>query len=184
MSQWRPFADPLYQPFDFPRRSKKEHDHWYNWRSRDPSRRLYTIENEAGRVIGSLTLRDMVKRQSARLGITLGADYVSQGYGREALTTFLDFFFGQMGFVRMVLDVAATNLRAVHTYQSLGFRQSGQHYQPASHPSYRLVRLEPNYRHLQRHFRRQGTLLQVLFYDMVLTRQEWQQTLPQLESQS
>ena len=124
-------------------------------------------------MIGSLTLREIDGRRSARLGITIGADFVSQGYGTEALRLFLDYYFGDMGFARMVLDVAATNLRAVRTYQSLGFRHDSQHYRPASHPSYRTLRQEPRYRHLRRFFRRQGTAHQVLFYDMALTREDW-----------
>ena len=95
------------------------------------------------------------------------------GYGTEALRSFLDHFFQEMGFDRLLLDVAATNLRAVRTYRSLGFRQVGQHFQHASHPSYRALREEPRYRHLHRFFRRQGSLTQVLFFDMILTREEW-----------
>jgi diamine N-acetyltransferase len=174
MIQWRPFADPLYQPFDFPRQSKTEHLRWFEWRSRDPERRLYTIENEGHRVIGSLTLREINGRRSARLGITIGADFVSQGYGTEALRLFLDFFFGEMGFERMELDVASTNIRAVRTYRALGFREVGQHYRSASASSYRILQQEPSYRHLRRFFRWQGTLTQVLFYDMAMTREEWQ----------
>lgn len=173
MMRWRPFADPLYQPFDLPRRKRTEHINWFEWRNKEPSRRLYTVENEDRRIIGSLTLREIVGRRSARLGITIGADFVSQGYGTEALHLFLDYFFGEMGFERMDLDVAATNLRAVRTYRSLGFRPVGQHYRAANHPSYRILRREPRYRHLQRFFRRQGTLTQVLFYDMAMTHAEW-----------
>lgn len=174
MAEWRPLADPLYQPFDFPHRSKTEHERWFNYRSRDPSRRLYTIENEEGQVIGSLTLREIVGRESARLGITLGADFVSQGYGTEALKLFMAYYFETMGFAKMVLDVAATNLRAVRTYLALGFRQTGQHYRPTDHESYHIIRKEPIYRHLYPYFRRQGPMIQVLFYDMTLTRGEWQ----------
>jgi RimJ/RimL family protein N-acetyltransferase len=174
MARWRPFADPLYQPFDFPRRTRSDHDQWFVWRSQDPSRRLYAIENEEGQVIGSLTLRGMVGRQEARLGITLGADFVSQGYGTEALKLFLDYYFGTMAFAQLVLDVAATNLRAVRTYQALGFRQTGQHFRPASHPSYRILQQESRYQHLLPFFRRHGAWSQVLFYDMTLTRKEWQ----------
>ena len=173
MMRWRPFADPLYQPFDFPRQSRAEHARWFEWRSQDPRRRLYTVENELRQVIGSLTLREIDGQRSARLGITLGADYVSHGYGSEALRLFLDHFFGEMGFARMILDVAATNLRAVRTYRALGFREIGRHYRPASHSSYRTLRHEPRYRHLRRFFKRQGTFHQVLFYDMALTREEW-----------
>ncbi len=173
MMQWRPFADPLYQPFDFPRQSKAEHVHWFEWRSQDVSRRLYTIEDQEQQVIGSLTLREINGRQSARLGITIGADFVSQGYGTEALQLFLDHYFGEMRFEEMVLDVAATNLRAVRCYRAVGFRQVGEHYRPATDPSYRILRREARYRHLRRFFRRQGAVTQVLFYDMALTREEW-----------
>jgi RimJ/RimL family protein N-acetyltransferase len=173
MIEMRPFADPLYQPFDFPRGNRTEQIRWFNWRNNDANRRLYAIENEGGLVIGSLTLREIDGQRSARLGITLGADFVSHGYGSEALRLFLDHFFEELGFARMVLDVAATNLRAVRAYRTLGFREVGHHYRPASHNSYRTVRHDPRYRHLRRFFKRQGTLHQVLFYDMVLSREEW-----------
>jgi RimJ/RimL family protein N-acetyltransferase len=173
MLQWRPFADPLYRPFDFPRQSRSEHMRWFEWRHRDPSRRLYTIVNENRQVIGSLTLREIDGRRSARLGITIGADYVSQGYGTEAMLIFLDHYFGEMGFAMMVLDVAATNIRAVRAYQAIGFRETGQHYRPASHPSYRILQKEPRYRHLRQFFQRSGGIAKVLFYDMSLTREEW-----------
>jgi RimJ/RimL family protein N-acetyltransferase len=173
MAQWRPAVDPLYQPFDFPRRSKAEHVHWFEWRNKDSTRRLYTIEDEKQRVIGSLTLREIEGQSSARLGITLGADFVSQGYGMEALRLFLDYFFGTMGFSQMVLDVAATNLRAVHSYQSLGFHQVDYYYRPIDHPSYRTIQQDPRYRHLHSYFRRQTGVTEVLFYDMLLTGEEW-----------
>ena len=173
MMEWRPFSDPLYEPFDFPRQSKAEHIQWFEWRSRDPSRRLYAIEDEERQVIGSLTLRDIDGQRTARLGITIGADFVSQGYGTEALGLFLGHYFEEMGFARIVLDVAATNLRAVRCYQGLGFRQTGCQYRPASDPSYRVLQRDLHYRHLRRFFRRQGTMSEVLFYDMALTREEW-----------
>lgn len=179
MMRWRRFADPLYQPFDFPKQSRTEHIRWFEWRSKDPRRRLFAIENEGRQVIGSLTLREIEARDSARLGITIGADFVSQGYGTEALGLFLDHYFGEMGFSRIILDVAATNLRAVRTYRSLGFREVGQHYRHASHSSYRILREEPHYRHLRQFFRRQGTVSQVLFYDMAMTREEWRACPPQ-----
>ena len=173
MVGWRPFADPLYQPYDFPRRNRTEHLCWFDWRSRDPSRRLYAIEDQEHQVIGSLTLRDIDGQRSARLGITIGSDFVSKGYGTEALRVFLEHYFGAMGFARMVLDVAATNLRAVRCYRGLGFQVLDQHYRSAGHSSFRILRKEPRYQHLRNLFRRQGTMYQVLFYDMVLAREDW-----------
>jgi RimJ/RimL family protein N-acetyltransferase len=184
MMAWRPFADPLYKPFDFPERSKADHIRWFEGRRQDPSRRMYVVENERRQVIGSLTLREIDGRGSARLGITIAADFVSQGYGSEALALFFDHYFGEMGFARMVLDVAATNLRAVRTYRSLGFRQVGQHYRPASDESYALIRDNPRYQHLLRFFRRLGPGHQILFYDMILTREEWQTRTRQKDGQT
>ena len=174
MMQWRPFADPLYRPFDFPRQSKADHIRWFEWRRRDPSRRLYTILDEEFKVIGSLTLRDIEGRRSARLGITIGSDYVSQGYGTEAMRLFLDAYFGGMGFAVMVLDVAATNLRALRCYRALGFVQTGSHYRLANHPSFRILQKEPRYRHLRPYFQHTAAVSKVLFYDMRMTRKEWQ----------
>lgn len=173
MLAWRPFTDPLYQPFDFPRNSKAEQVRWFNWRKQDAGRRLYTVENEMGQVIGSLTLREIDGQWSSRLGITLGSDFVSQGYGSETLRLFLDYYFEEMGFARMVLDVAATNLRAVRAYRALGFRRIGHHYRPASHSSYRIIRRDPRYHHLRHFFEYQGGSYRVLFYDMAITREEW-----------
>jgi RimJ/RimL family protein N-acetyltransferase len=173
MARWRSMADPLYQPFDIPQHSVAEHVRWFNWRNNDPSRRLYTVENEKHEVIGSLTLREIDGRRSARLGITLGADYVSQGYGTEALRAFLDYYFDKMGFDQIVLDVAGTNLRAQRCYQALGFCQIGQHYRRADHKSYDQIAHAPRYQHLQRVFRNDGDDLEVLFYDMALTCDEW-----------
>ena len=178
MAGWRPFADPLYQPFEFPQRSLAEHYAWYDERYTDPTRRLYSIVDEGERVIGSLTLREIDGLYSARLGITLGADYVSKGYGTEAMCLFLGYFFGTMGFAQMVLDVAATNERALRSYRSLGFRKVAEHYQPVNHSSFQLILHDPRYHHLRRYFRNQGLSVQLLFYDMALSREEWLRLVP------
>jgi len=175
MMRWRPSADPVYQPFDFPKRSQTEHYAWFSDRARDPARLLCTVESCSGQVIGSLTLREMVCPQSARLGITLGADHLSQGLGTEALRLFLDHYFERMGFARLDLDVATTNLRAIRCYLSLGFRETSRHWEIACHPSYRALALEAQYRHFRGCFRRQGTALEVQFLDMALTKADWRQ---------
>jgi len=124
-------------------------------------------------LIGSLSLREIVGRTSARLGISLGADYVDQGYGSEALGLFLPYYFLTLGFQRLVLDVAATNKRAMHVYQKLGFRQTGEHYRNIpEHVDLEFLQRE-EYRDLWPYFRRRMGRLQLLFYDMVLEGHEW-----------
>jgi RimJ/RimL family protein N-acetyltransferase len=176
MMRWRPSADPIYQPFDFPKRSQAEHYAWFTDRARDPARRLCTIEGPSGQVIGSLTLREMNNGQSARLGITLGADFLSQGLGTEALRLFLDHYFGSMGFSRLNLDVATTNLRAIRCYRRLGFKETGRHWEAAIHPSYRVLALGAQYQHFRSCFKRQGTAIEVQFIDMALTNSDWQES--------
>jgi diamine N-acetyltransferase len=175
MMRWRPTVDPEYQPFDFPQRSRPEHYAWFTDRANDPSRRLYTIEDQTGQIIGSLTLREIDGHRSARLGITLGADFLSRGLGTDALRTFLHYFFGSMDFFRMDLDVATTNRRAIRCYRSLGFREVGHHWEAAIHPSYRILVQDARYKHLLSCFRRLGTALEVKFLDMALTTSEWQE---------
>jgi RimJ/RimL family protein N-acetyltransferase len=121
MAGWRPFANPLYDGANWPHRSPEQLDHWYARSNQDPQRLLCAVIDESGQVIGSITLRGINGRRYARLGITIGADFVDQGYGTEALILFLDYYFAQMGFQKLILDVAAFNRRALHVYEKLGF---------------------------------------------------------------
>jgi RimJ/RimL family protein N-acetyltransferase len=122
MAAWRPFANPLYDGANWPQRSPEQLDHWYARSNQDPQRLLCAVVDESGQVIGSITLRGIDGRRCARLGITLGVDFVDQGYGTEALQLFLDYYFEELGFQKLILDVAAFNRRALRVYEKLGFR--------------------------------------------------------------
>ena len=89
MAAWRPFTDPLNSLWNSSSRSSDNYIR-FQTQADDPSRRWYAIEDLAGRLIGRLSLRQINRRKSARLGITLGADYVSQGYGTDAIRTETD----------------------------------------------------------------------------------------------
>ena len=116
MSSWATFDDPLYRLFDWPRRPAMENGMWFAELMRDRTRVYYAVEDERHTLIGRISLRDIRGRQSARLGIGFGTDFVSQGYGSEALRVFLRYYFGELGFRRLVLDVSAINLRAIRCY--------------------------------------------------------------------
>lgn len=174
MEHWRPFSDPLHALWNIPRHSSLSRDLWFTLHSSDPSTLWFAVERREDRqLIGSLSLREIVGRTSARLGISLGADYVDQGYGSEALGLFLPYYFRALGFQRLVLDVAATNKRALHVYQKLGFRQTGEHHRNIpEHVNLEFLKRE-EYRELWPYFRRRMGHLQLLFYDMVLEGREW-----------
>lgn len=170
MDQWPQFSDPLSVIWNLPDRVVVGDREWSN-----DLRRTYAVQTLDGTLLGRITLRNIDSNAaSARLGITIGSPYVSQGYGTEALQAFLDVYFSAMRFATMVLDVAAVNERAVRCYRRLGFQQVGQHWRDAGHRFLSGLdwsarqRIEPFIKH-GRH------TVWVQFYDMVLHREQWQE---------
>lgn len=186
MESWRPFSDPLYNLWNIPRSTPLSRGLLglmpY---SSDPTRLWFVIERRAdGQVIGTISLREIVRHISARLGISLGADFVDQGYGSEALRLFLPYYFHRLGFQRLFLDVAATNRRAIHVYEKFGFRRTGSHYRYIpEHEDLSFLQQE-RYRDLQVYFRRHLGQMQLLFYDMVLERSNWEKQAQEEKPQS
>lgn len=174
MAAWRPFDDPLMADANWPQRSPDELRRWYACVRKDERRLLYTILDESRRVVGLLTLREIQGRHSARLGITLGADYVNRGYGSEALHLFLDYFFDELGFEKMVLDVAAHNRRAVRLYRKLGFKTIARR---KKSPGMSLSFLrDPAYADFRRFFPRDWLgRRRLLYYEMELSRDGWKE---------
>jgi RimJ/RimL family protein N-acetyltransferase len=173
MSKWETFEDPLYRLFDWPRRGAVENGLWYAELVRDRRRVYYAVDNERQTLIGRISLREIRGRESARLGIGFGMQYVSQGYGTEALRLFLGYYFERLGFQRMVLDVAAINVRAVRCYERCGFKRTGSSYQSLPRNTDTLFLDEEPYRHLRKYVRSDGWRDLTLSYDMVLEREEW-----------
>ena len=113
--------------------------------------------------------------RSARLGITLGADFVNQGYGTEALALFLDHCFESLGFEQMVLDVVGYNRRAIRVYEKLGFKQVGQRKRPINRRKALKLLKEPRYASARRFVRRDWLRRYWLScYEMVLRKMDWQ----------
>ena len=63
----------------------------------------------------------------AEFGIVIGEKaYWDQGYGSEAILLLLGHGFGTLNLNRISLRVFATNARARHAYQKIGFREEGR----------------------------------------------------------
>ncbi len=174
MAAWRPFDDPLYSESNWMSGSSQKLNRWYTQYSQDPRRRMYAVVNETESVIGCLTLREIDGRHSARLGITLGADFVNQGYGTEALALFLDYYFEELGFAKMVLDVAAYNRRAIQVYKKLGFETVGRRTRPAGSRQDLAFLQKPRYAGARQFFSRDWLgRRRLLCYEMELPREKW-----------
>jgi len=174
MAVWQPFADPMLAKYNLPDQSAKERDDWFALRTGDLTRREFAIE-ASGQVVGRISLRDMDGRGHARLGISIGAEFVNHGFGTEALIGFLDWYFGEGEFSAMALDVSAANRRAVQVYQKLGFRHVMDFYQPVGDEAVVAFLDDPRYADLRIYFRREDGQTSALFYEMELTRKEWQE---------
>jgi len=175
MESWRPFTDPLSALWNIPRSTSVSRDIWFVMHGTDPSRMWFAIDRIAdGQLIGTLSLREIVKPISARLGISFGSDYVDHGYGSEALRTFLPYYFQTLGFQRLLLDVAAANKRAIRVYEKLGFRQTDSHYRMIPEGTDLSFLQQPAYRELHPYFRRHFGHMQLLFLDMSLEKRDWE----------
>jgi len=172
MSTWEPFEDPIERLFDWPARTPEENSMWYAGLVSDKTRVYYGVENEYHDLIGRVSLREIAGR-SARLGIGFGTHYVGRGYGTEALRVFLGYCFEELGFDRIVLDVAAINRRAIRCYERCGFKYVGSHYVYAGTDVDIAFLKEERYQHLKRFFRKRGYRSWMLSYDMVLSKQDW-----------
>ncbi len=109
------------------------------------------------------------------MGATIGLapSEVSEGYGTEALSTFLDYFFDVLGFERMVFDVAATNERARRAYLRLGFRDYGERHRGYGADAQWHVIDQPANARFRPFLRHTPWGVQMLFYDMEMTRDMW-----------
>jgi len=171
MQAWRPFTDPLDALLNGSQR-RSDNDIWFQEQANDPSRQWYAVEDFAGCLIGRLSLRQIVGRRSARLGITLAADYVDQGYGSDAIRTFLIYYFQELGFEVLYLDVAAPNERAICCYEKCGFKQIGSHYQGIGSDERLAFLNDERYRDVRRFFKRENGRNLVLFYDMKIEKED------------
>jgi RimJ/RimL family protein N-acetyltransferase len=98
---------------------------WEAARRNDPG--PFAIETLAGEPVGVCGLEDVDARSSmAILGLWIGEEHWSQGYGTDAVRTLCRFGFREMHLQRIGLTVHATNPQAVHVYRKVGFREEGR----------------------------------------------------------
>jgi RimJ/RimL family protein N-acetyltransferase len=173
IAAWPPSTDPLYKLFDWPAHSLIERAMWFSHLMHDQTRVYYAVEDEVQRLIGRLSLREIQGHDCARMGIGFGAPFVGQGYGTEALGLFLGYYFMELGFERIVLDVAAINERAIRCYERCGFQYVGSHYQGIGDREDIAFLERKEYRHLARFFQISRYRSRMLFYDMALDRSTW-----------
>jgi RimJ/RimL family protein N-acetyltransferase len=106
--------------------SLAQEERWYENMLQDPRQCNFAIELE-GQHIGGAGFGSIDGRnRSAEVGLFVGLpDSWDQGLGRDVLEALLRFGFEQMNLHRIYLRVFADNARAVHLYETVGFRHEG-----------------------------------------------------------
>lgn len=170
---WPPYNDPFEPIWNLPRAGGS--GGWSFGFDNFAVRRSWAVENHEGLLIGRISLREIDdRRRTARLGVTFGAPFVGQGLGTDALRVFIDYYFADLHFHTMVLDVAGPNQRAVRCYQRLGFRYVSSDWRLAGILFDSRVLNDQRYRSLLRFFRQAPRGLSVEFFEMELLKEEWQ----------
>lgn len=168
---WPDYDDPLLVATSPRRMSPDQRSLWLDDLLNRQRQVPFAVDDEHGRMIGRLFLRQVHRDEgSSVLGIDLHPGYLSQRYGTEALAVFLDHYFDNLDFQRMLLSVAAFNWRAIRSYLSLGFREVGTRWDAHAGPD---VTRDPAFEHVRPYFRRGMLGLEALYYEMALDRREW-----------
>ncbi len=110
----------------FPQASTGTREWWESTRNQ-PGQQLFAISTRAGELVGVCDLRAVNDRSRwAELGIWVGKPYWGQGYGTDAVRTVCRFAFREMNLQRVELHVHETNLRGIHAYEKVGFKEEGR----------------------------------------------------------
>lgn len=85
------------------------------------------------RVVGQLSLFGVTKNRGATMGIVVGKEFWSNGFGTEAVRLAVRYGFSEMGLHRIQLAVWDYNERAIRAYSSAGFREEGRRRETVFH---------------------------------------------------
>lgn len=93
-----------------------------------PTRHSFAVETLEKRHIGNCVYYNVNKgRREAEIGIMIGnRDYWDKGYGTDAVTTLVDYIFGNTSLKRLHLKTLATNTRAQRCFQKCGLTTYGR----------------------------------------------------------
>ena len=80
------------------------------------------LEKTTGKFIGNIEFFNRVFTE-AEWGIVITFSMQNKGYGKEALKRSVQYGFDELGLTRIYLGVYADNPRAIHVYESCGFKE-------------------------------------------------------------
>ena len=123
LKNWANFTDPKLAGYNYGGLTDFEIRLWQGTISM-PNKRYFAVKKvEDDRFIGFIGLKNInpfLKR--AKLGIVFDPNFVSAGFGYEAICALLELFFEEMNYKCLFLDVNTFNERALNLYKKCGFK--------------------------------------------------------------
>lgn len=102
--------------------TEEQEREWVRSKQKENALVFSMIEKESGAFIGNIELMD-VSEDEGELGIALTAAMQDKGYGTEAVQRLIRYAFEEMNLKRVRLRTRPFNRRAIHVYETCGFRE-------------------------------------------------------------
>ncbi len=171
---WKEYPDPLYFHYNPPKLGHTERGKWYLNKISEPDRVYLAIDNHDQRLVGFISLYNIDRvARTAWMGVFLGYEFTDRGYGTDALLTLARYFFEEIGFEKMFLDVASHNKRAIRCYLKCGFKFVRTKYNKHDPRAKLDIFGDDGYADIRKYFKKEGDELLAQFDDMVLTKEAW-----------
>ncbi len=176
--KWRPYPDPLYFHYNLGDITDQEKEAWFLKRKTDVFRLFLSIEDMQGRLAGFVSLhRINASEKTAWFGIYLGYEFVDRGLGTDATLTLLKYYFEELKFERLYLDVASLNKRAIRCYEKCGFRFVRKKYN--DHDPRKSIDIfgDDRFKDIRKYFFKDGKKVLVEFDEMEITKEMYETTI-------
>jgi UDP-4-amino-4,6-dideoxy-N-acetyl-beta-L-altrosamine N-acetyltransferase len=107
--------------------SRVAEERWLEHMLTSATDRFFVICTRDMTPIGTIVLSQInMKHRKARTGISIFEhDYLGRGLGTEAMQLLINFAFWELGLHRVELDVFEENVRAIRSYEKVGFKVEG-----------------------------------------------------------
>jgi len=171
---WKPYPDPLYFHYNMPEMTEDQKEVWYLKRKSDLIALWLSIEDLGGQLVGLISLYKMEpKTKTAWVGIYLGYEFIDQGMGTDAMLTLLRYYFEEMQFELLFLDVASHNKRAIRCYQKCGFEFIRKKY--SDHDPRMNIDIfgDERFKEIREYFKKEGKKVLVEFDEMEISKERW-----------
>ena len=123
MKKWGKHDDPLLFDYNIEINNRRDGEKLLFYKTLSPFNKYFAIyfEYKMEGFLGLKNINPLTK--NSRLGLVLNPDIVGQGIGTMVSREFLYYYFTDLGFKKMVLDVAGYNTRAYKLYKKVGFKK-------------------------------------------------------------